>query len=223
MPLVGHATVLDTAREIGHGKRKLLVKSVYLTTDGACIGNPGPGGWACVLRYLDRKKEIFGCEEKTTNNRMELRAVIEGLKMLREPCEVVMVTDSQYVKKGITEWLEQWKARGWQKKRKGKAVNKTVLNQDLWQELDRISQKHTISWEWVKGHATHSENNRCDELANIAARKQIYSTAAQSNASFLNFRTAGIGFHNSLRSGAGMFRMIAKVMTALKKRVSIVQ
>ena len=81
------------------------MKRVYLTTDGACIGNPGPGGWACVLRYLDRKKEIFGCEEKTTNNRMELRAAIEGLKMLREPCEVVMVTDSQYVKKGITEWL----------------------------------------------------------------------------------------------------------------------
>ena len=155
------------------------MKRVYLTTDGACIGNPGPGGWACVLRYLDRKKEIFGCEEKTTNNRMELRAAIEGLKMLREPCEVVMVTDSQYVKKGVTEWLEQWKARGWQKKRKGKAANKTVLNQDLWQELDRISQQHTISWEWVKGHAVHPENIRCDELANIAARKQIYSAAVQ--------------------------------------------
>src|SRR5437588_2500846 len=89
------------------------VKRVHMTTDGACIGNPGPGGWACILRYFDRKKEIFGSEENTTNNRMELRAVIEGLKMLREPCEVVMVTDSQYVKKGMTEWLGLWKARDW--------------------------------------------------------------------------------------------------------------
>jgi len=154
------------------------VKRVYLTTDGACIGNPGPGGWACILRYFDRTKEIFGCEEKTTNNRMELRAVIEGLKMLREPCEVAMVTDSQYVKKGITEWLHEWKARGWKKKGKD-AGNKNVLNQDLWQELDQVTQQHAISWQWVKGHATHPENNRCDELANMAARKQIYSMAGQ--------------------------------------------
>jgi ribonuclease HI len=155
------------------------VKRVYLTTDGACIGNPGPGGWACILRYMNRKKEIFGCEEKTTNNRMELRAVIEGLKMLREPCEVVMVTDSEYVKKGITEWLEQWKARGWRKKRKSQAGSKNVLNQDLWHELDQLGGHHRISWEWVKGHGTHAENNRCDELANAAARKQIYSAAHQ--------------------------------------------
>ena len=151
------------------------MKRVHMTTDGACIGNPGPGGWACVLRYFDRKKEIFGCEENTTNNRMELRAVIEGLKMLREPCEVVMVTDSQYVKKGITEWLELWKARDWRTKSTSTGRGKTVLNQDLWQELDRLSQRHKISWEWVKGHASHRENNRCDRLANTAARQQIHS------------------------------------------------
>lgn len=151
------------------------MKRVHLTTDGACIGNPGPGGWACILRYFDRKKEIFGSEENTTNNRMELRAVIEGLKMLREPCEVVMVTDSQYVKKGMTEWLGLWKARDWRTKGKGAGRSKIVLNQDLWQELDRLSQGHKISWEWVKGHASHPENNRCDQLANTAARKQIHS------------------------------------------------
>ena len=149
------------------------MKRVHLTTDGACIGNPGPGGWACILRYFDRKKEIFGSEENTTNNRMELRAVIEGLKMLREPCEVVMVTDSQYVKKGMTEWLGLWKARDWRTKGKGAGRSKIVLNQDLWQELDRLSQGHKISWEWVKGHAGHKDNVRCDQLALMAAEKQL--------------------------------------------------
>jgi ribonuclease HI len=124
---------------------------------------------------LSRKKEIFGCEENTTNNRMELRAVIEGLKALRQPCEVVVLTDSQYVKKGITEWLEQWKARGWRKKKKGEGGNRSVLNQDLWRELDSVCQNHSISWEWVKGHAGHAENVRCDELALTAARRQISS------------------------------------------------
>lgn len=155
------------------------MKRVHMTTDGACIGNPGPGGWACILRYFDRKKEIFGSEERTTNNRMELQAVIEGLKMLREPCEVVMVTDSQYVKRGITEWLELWKARDWKTTGKGAGRSKIVLNQDLWQQLDQLSQQHRISWEWVKGHASHPENNRCDQLANAAARKQIHSANQQ--------------------------------------------
>ena len=121
---------------------------------------------------------MFGCEGRTTNNRMELRAVIEGLKALREPCEVVVVTDSLYVKTGITEWLPQWKARGWKKKTKGKDGNKTVLNQDLWVELDEITHQHTISWEWVKGHARHTENISCDKLALAAARQQVSSTHA---------------------------------------------
>ncbi len=107
---------------------------------------------------------------------MELRAVIEGLKALREPCEVVLVTDSQYVQNGVTEWLEQWKAQGWRKRKKGKSGTRSVLNQDLWQELERVSEPHSIVWEWVKGHGSNKENIRCDQLALIAARRQISST-----------------------------------------------
>ncbi len=151
------------------------LKKVVLVTDGACIGNPGPGGWACILRYEHQKKELFGCEKATTNNRMELLAAIEGLKALKQPCEVVVVTDSRYVKQGITEWIPQWKKRGWRKKRKGKSGTKAVLNQDLWEELDRVSQSHIIVWEWVRGHARHEDNNRCDQLALRAAKLQICS------------------------------------------------
>jgi len=148
------------------------IKRVTLT-DGACIGNPGPGGWACVLRYGLHEKEFFGSEQHTTNNRMELRAVIESLKALREPCDVTVITDSRYVRDGITQWLPRWKANGWRKQTKGNSGTKAVLNQDLWQELDAVTTRHEIRWEWVKGHAGHKDNVRCDQLALMAAEKQL--------------------------------------------------
>tara|TARA_B100000315_G_scaffold233025_1_gene245836 strand:- start:5268 stop:5720 length:453 start_codon:yes stop_codon:yes gene_type:complete len=133
---------------------------VELYTDGACSGNPGPGGWGVILRWRDRDKEIYGGEEETTNNRMELQAVIEGLKALKKPCAVTVYTDSQYVQKGMTEWLEGWKAKDFKVKGGGLRVN-----HDLWRELDSFNQSHQISWQWVKGHAGHPENERADELA----------------------------------------------------------
>ncbi len=152
------------------------MKQICLTTDGACIRNPGRGGWACVLRFGNqRKEELFGSEEHTTNNRMELRAVIEGLKTLREPCEVTVVTDSQYVKNGITQWLTEWKAHGWRKKSKGSSGTREVLNRDLWQELEGAMARHETKWKWVKGHAGHEDNTRCDQLALMAAQKQLTS------------------------------------------------
>jgi len=146
------------------------MKEVYLITDGACIGNPGPGGWACLLRYGNHHKELFGHEKYTTNNRMELKAVIEGLKALREPCNILVITDSQYVRNGITQWLPQWKANGWRKRRKDKSGSSDVLNKDLWQELESALVRHKTHWQWVKGHAGHSDNVRCDELALMAAQ-----------------------------------------------------
>jgi ribonuclease HI len=151
------------------------MKSVTIATDGACIGNPGPGGWACILRFEKFLREIYGSEPRTTNNRMELRAVIEGLRALREPCDVTLVTDSEYVKKGITEWLERWKAKGWKKKARDPSGSKEVLNQDLWRELEPLAQRHRIRWHWVKGHSTHRDNARCDLLARTAARNQTSS------------------------------------------------
>jgi ribonuclease HI len=148
------------------------MKQVYLISDGACIGNPGPGGWACILRYANHTKELVGGEKRSTNNRMELRAVIEGLKALREPCSVTVITDSQYVRNGITQWLQQWKANGWRKRKKGSSGTREVLNQDLWQELDAATTGHDIKWEWVKGHAGHEDNMRCDRLALTAAENQ---------------------------------------------------
>jgi len=147
--------------------------NVILTTDGACIGNPGPGGWACVLRCNEAKSEIFGSERHTTNNRMELRAVIAGLTALKTACEVTLNTDSQYVKNGITQWMKKWKANGWLTSEK-----KPVLNQELWLELDEAVHRHNIHWQWVKGHATHADNIRCDQLAFEAAKKQISSPKA---------------------------------------------
>jgi ribonuclease HI len=149
------------------------MKAVTISTDGACIGNPGPGGWACILRFGDLKKEVFGSHPRTTNNRMELTAVIEALKALKQPCKVSLYTDSQYVKRGITEWISGWKARGWMR-REGTSL-KAVLNRDLWVELDRLVQSHQITWAWVKGHASDPDNIRCDELAQRAAREQISS------------------------------------------------
>jgi ribonuclease HI len=146
------------------------VKKVQLITDGACSGNPGPGGWAAILRYGDKKKELWGCEKHTTNNRMELTAAIEGLRVLKERCVVEIVTDSEYVKKGITEWIHGWKRKGWMT-----AAKKPVVNQDLWQELDEQVNAHNTTWTWTKGHADHEDNNRCDELATRAAREQSCS------------------------------------------------
>jgi ribonuclease HI len=149
-------------------------KQVKLSTDGACIGNPGPGGWACVLRFGTHTGEIFGCEPHTTNNRMELQAVIEGLQALKERCTVTISTDSQYVQRGVTEWLAGWKASGWKKSKSSKG-SREVLNQDLWVELDKRIAAHTVRWQWVKGHADDADNLRCDSLANTAAREQITS------------------------------------------------
>jgi ribonuclease HI len=143
------------------------VKKVQLITDGACLGNPGPGGWAAILRYAGKTKEIFGSEPHTTNNRMELKAAIEGLRTLREECEVEIVTDSEYMKNGITSWIAGWKKRGWMT-----AAKKPVVNRDLWEELDFQNQRHRTQWSWTKGHALHEDNNRADELASLAARTQ---------------------------------------------------
>ena len=148
------------------------LKHVQLITDGSCIGNPGKGGWACILRYGDHKREFFGCDPHTTNNRMELMATIEGLAKLKEQCSVEIVTDSEYVKNGITQWIHGWKQRGWKT-----AQKKPVVNQDLWVKLDELVNAHQLQWTWTKGHAANADNNRCDELANRAAREQISSPA----------------------------------------------
>ncbi len=137
------------------------MKRVELFTDGACKGNPGPGGWGVVLRYGQVEKTLFGGELNTTNNRMELLAAISGLQALKEPCHVVITTDSQYVRKGITEWIENWKKNGWRTSAKS-----PVKNVDLWQQLDQEQSRHQLEWHWVKGHAGHRENELADQLAN---------------------------------------------------------
>ena len=133
---------------------------VEIFTDGACSGNPGPGGWGAILRYRGVEKELSGGDPATTNNRMELLAVIEGLNALKKPCPVAVYTDSQYVQKGISEWLENWKRRGWKT-----ADKKPVKNEDLWRRLDDAARRHNVAWHWVKGHAGHPENERADALA----------------------------------------------------------
>jgi ribonuclease HI len=135
---------------------------VEIYTDGACKGNPGPGGWGALLIAGEHVKELFGGEPNTTNNRMELRAVIEALGALKRPCEVVVHTDSQYVQKGISEWIHGWKARGWKT-----AAKEPVKNADLWRALDAAQAQHNIQWRWVKGHAGHDGNERADQLANL--------------------------------------------------------
>ncbi|MCZ4052403.1 ribonuclease HI [Oxalobacter sp. OxGP1] len=134
---------------------------VEIYTDGACRGNPGPGGWGVWMVSGPHEKELFGGELNTTNNRMELTAVITALRALRRPCRVILHTDSQYVQKGISEWIVGWKARGWRT-----ADKKPVKNADLWQELDEATRRHDIQWRWVKGHAGHEGNERADRLAN---------------------------------------------------------
>lgn len=134
---------------------------VELYTDGACRGNPGPGGWGVLLRFKGVEKELYGGEAHTTNNRMELMAVIEGLKALTRTCQVTITTDSQYVKNGMTQWIHNWKRNGWRT-----AGKKPVKNADLWQELDNQIAKHSVEWSWVRGHSGHPENERADALAN---------------------------------------------------------
>jgi ribonuclease HI len=143
------------------------MKKVQLITDGSCLGNPGRGGWAAILRYGKHQREMSGAEPHTTNNRMELTAAIRALEALTEPCEVEVVTDSQYVKNGVESWMAKWKKNGWKT-----ADKKPVLNQDLWEALDGQLQRHRTRWAWTKGHATHEDNNRCDELARAAAAGQ---------------------------------------------------
>lgn len=139
------------------------MKQVAIFTDGACRGNPGPGGWGALLRYNNKEKLISGAENATTNNRMELVAAIEALKTLQQACQIDLYTDSQYVQKGITEWLPVWKKRQWKT-----ASKKAVKNADLWQELEQQAKHHVITWHWIKGHNGHRENEMVDQLANLA-------------------------------------------------------
>ena len=143
-------------------------EKVQIFTDGACKGNPGPGGWGAILRFQDNEKEINGYQSLTTNNIMELMAVIESLKVINKPFEIEITTDSKYVKNGITSWIHNWKKNGWKT-----AAKKPVKNKELWIELDHLIQKHNISWKWVKGHSGHIENERADELANEAITNNI--------------------------------------------------
>lgn len=139
-------------------------KTVEIHTDGACLGNPGPGGWAALLRYRGKERELFGGEAATTNNRMELMAAIMALEALSEPCVVTLHTDSQYVRQGITEWMKNWVRRGWKT-----AAGEPVKNRDLWERLHAASQRHSIDWRWVKGHSGNPDNERVDVLARNAA------------------------------------------------------
>jgi ribonuclease HI len=158
------------------------MKRVQLITDGACLGNPGLGGWAAILRFGAHTKELFGSSPHTTNNRMELAAAIEGLRALTEACEVETTTDSEYLKKGITEWIHGWKRKNWLTSQK-----KPVMNRDLWQQLDELVSKHNVQWEWTRGHASHEDNNRADELATEAARRQSFSKGYRPDIQFPSY------------------------------------
>jgi len=138
-----------------------MTDRVDIFSDGACKGNPGPGGWGALLRFGANEKELCGGESNTTNNRMELMAVIRALEALKRPCQVRVTTDSQYVKRGVTEWMSRWKRNGWRT-----ADRKPVKNRDLWERMDAALARHRLEWKWVKGHAGHAENERADQLAN---------------------------------------------------------
>lgn len=140
-----------------------MTQIVEIYSDGACRGNPGEGGWGVLLRYGEKEKELYGYAEETTNNQMELMAAIQGLEALTRPCKVTLVTDSNYVRQGITEWIQGWKAKGWKT-----AAKKPVKNKELWQRLDQAAQAHDVDWQWVKGHSGHPDNERVDGLANKA-------------------------------------------------------
>ncbi|MET0154997.1 MAG: ribonuclease HI [Rickettsiales bacterium] len=146
------------------------MKKVVIYTDGACKGNPGPGGWGAILRFGSAQKNVSGGEADTTNNRMEITAAIEALASLKEPCEVELYTDSVYVQKGISEWLEGWKKKNWKT-----ASRQPVKNVDLWQRLDAEAARHRVEWKWVKGHSGHPENDLADKLACDAARQASLS------------------------------------------------
>jgi len=145
------------------------MKKVDIFTDGACRGNPGPGGYGSIIRTQGEEEEISGSAKNTTNNIMELTAAVVALKQLKEPCEVVLTSDSQYLVKGMTEWVKAWIKKGWVT-----AGKQPVKNKDIWVELDRLSKSHKITWKWVRGHQGHVENERCDRLANMAIDKTIY-------------------------------------------------
>ncbi len=162
---------------------------VEIFSDGACKGNPGPGGWGVVLRVGSHVKELYGGEPATTNNRMELTAVIQGLSALTRPCQIRVCTDSQYVLKGISQWIVDWKRRGWRT-----ADKKPVKNIDLWQQLDALVAKHEIEWVWVKGHAGHPENERADELANLGVTCEESGVGSQ--ASGVRYQESGVRSRN---------------------------
>ncbi|MYA16938.1 MAG: ribonuclease HI [Gammaproteobacteria bacterium] len=145
-----------------------MTDCIEIFTDGACRGNPGPGGWAALLRYRQAEKSIRGAEAHTTNNRMELTAAIEGLAALKRPSRVTLTTDSEYVRQGITRWVVGWKRRGWMR-----AGNRPVLNVDLWRRLDSLNEDHEVSWRWVKGHSGHAENEAVDRAANQAIDEML--------------------------------------------------
>jgi ribonuclease HI len=147
-------------------------KIVEIFTDGACRGNPGPGGWGALLRYQGQEKNLYGSEAHTTNNRMELMAAIMSLAAVKHSCHIIMTTDSEYVRKGITEWLANWQRRGWLT-----ADKKPVKNMDLWQRLSTEITRHTIEWHWVKGHSGHRENDIADQLANLAIDEMLRGKA----------------------------------------------
>lgn len=147
------------------------MKRVELSTDGACRGNPGPGGWGVLLRFNGVERELSGAEPDTTNNRMELTAAIRGLQALKEPCRVLLITDSEYVTNGITRWIIDWKRRNWKT-----ADRKAVKNEDLWRQLDEARNGHEVEWQWVRGHAGHADNERADRLANAAIDRMLAGT-----------------------------------------------
>lgn len=149
------------------------MKSIEIHTDGACLGNPGPGGWAALLRFNGTERELAGGEAQTTNNRMELMGAIAALEALKEPCTVVLHSDSKYVLQGISEWMPGWKRKGWKT-----AGGGAVKNQDLWQRLDAARQPHRVEWQWVKGHAGHPDNERVDGLARAQAERFRAGAAA---------------------------------------------
>ena len=151
-----------------------MTPTVEIFTDGACRGNPGPGGWAALLRLGERERCLQGAEPSTTNNRMELMAAIEGLAALTKPCRVDVTTDSQYVRLGITKWIHAWRRRNWRR-----AGNKPVVNKDLWQRLDALNQAHTVSWHWVKGHSGHAENEAVDRAANRAIDEMLAAAGTE--------------------------------------------